>query len=396
MGLLSMRSAVLCHAAGDASFADELADFLEVNLSFNVARDEGVVRAGFDLVDAAEWGLSADLALVLLSPASVPGAWVRARWEPVLLAEPRELGTPIAFLLLDDCKFPELLRRGAFFDLGQNRLEGLRALKRWLLSKQRPAPDVVGLPVAEPVTPLAPELLDELQREIGDRPGTRERLGEDAALAFIQECRDDFDGVFWIDCAHRSRAGIVGDIAQALGLRLPGTLEQNRDALQCFLADRRCLLVFTGMGAEDRELVDFTGRASLIFVASGAATGAPSLEPVATLFGSWARNHEACLGALGDAQYWLRRLLACPDRLREALRLGAAMAALLKHCDRLAEAQETLEMMEQAARDHGDPLTAHRLAWEQSWILERWGQPVATLPPTPLAEPMQLDLGFGA
>jgi hypothetical protein len=148
------------------------------------------------------------------------------------------------------------------------------------------------------------------------------------------------------------------------------------------------------MGAEDRELVDFTGRASLIFVASGAATRVPSLEPVATLFSSWTRNHEACLGALGDAQYWLRRLLACPGRLPEALRLGAAMAALLKHCDRLAEAQETLDMMAQAARAQGDLLTAHRLAWEQSWILERWGQPACTAPPGPRAEPTQLDLGL--
>jgi hypothetical protein len=391
-----MPSAVLCHATRDTSFAHELAAFLETNLPLTVARDEGVVRPGFDLVAAAEWALSADLALVLLSPASVPAAWVRARWEPVLLAEPRELGTPIAFLLLADCKFPELLRRGVFFDLRRNRLEGQRALKRWLLSRHGPAPNVVGLPRAEPVAPLPPDLLAELQREIADRPGAREGLSEDAALAFIQECREDFEGVFRIDCAHRSRAGIVGDTAQALGLRLPGTLHQNRNALQCFLAERRCLLVFANMEAEDRDLAEFNGRTSLIFVASGAEAGASSLEAVATLFGSWARNHEACLRALGDAQYWLGQLLASGERLPEALRLGAAMVALLKHCDRLAEAQEALEMMTQAARKHSDLLTAHRLIWEQSWILERWGEPVSTPPPMPPADPLQLDLGFGA
>jgi hypothetical protein len=317
-----MPSAVLCHAAGDAALARELAGFLETNLPLTVSRDEGVVRPGFDLVDAAEWGLSADLDLVLLSAESVPSAWVRARWEPVLLAGPRELGTPIAFLLLDDCKFPELLRRGVFFDLRQSRLEGKRALKRWLLSRHRPAPNVVGLPRTEPLAPLPPAVLAELQREIADRPDAREGLAEDAALAFIQECRHDFEGVFWIDCAHRSRAGIVGDTAQALGLRLPGTLNQNRNALQCFLAERRCLLVFAGMEAEDRDLVNFTGKTSLIFVASDAARDASPLEPVATLFGSWARNHEACLRTLGDAQYWLRRLLAHGDRLPEALRLA--------------------------------------------------------------------------
>ncbi|MGA2182784.1 MAG: toll/interleukin-1 receptor domain-containing protein [Bryobacteraceae bacterium] len=390
-----MRSAVLCHVAEDASFAYELAGFLETNLPLTIARDEGMVRPGFDLVDAAEWGLSADLALVLLSPESVPGVWVRARWEPVLLAGPREFGTLIAFLLLDDCKFPELLRRGVFFDLRQSRLEGQRALKRWLLSKHRPAPDVVGLPRAEPVAPLPAFLLAELQREIGDRPGAREGLSEDATLAFVQECRDDFEGVFWIDCAHRSRAGVVGDTAQALGLRLPGTLDQNRNALQCFLVERRCLLVFANMAVEDRDLVDFTGRTSRIFAASGAVPGGSSLEPVATLFCSWAQNHEACLRTLGDAQYWLRWLHASGERLPEALRLGAAMVALLKHCDRLAEAHEALEMMAQAVRAQGDLLTAHRLAWEQSWILERWGEPVSAPPPMLVTEPMQLDLGFG-
>ena len=388
-----MRSVVVCHAAADAPFAQELAGLLEANFALSVARDEGMVRPDFDLVDAAELAISSDLALVLLSSASVPAVWTRARWEPVLLTTPRELGTPIAFLLLDDCKFPELLRRGTFFDLRRDRLTGQRALKRWVLSLQRKAPHIVGVPAAEAAVP-DPAVQEELRCEIADRPGACADITEDAALAFIRECREDFEGVFWIDCANRSRAGVLGEVAQALGLTLPGTPDQNRNALQCFLQDRRCLLIFARLRAEDRDPVSFTGRTSLMFTESGPVRDPAALENVATLFAAWVRNHEACLQALGDAQYWLRQLLASRERLPETLRLGGAMIALLKHKERLAEAQETMAMMEQAARAHGDPLAAHRLAWEQSWILERWGEPASLPPPLPFAEPTQLDLGY--
>lgn len=79
----------------------------------------------------------------------------------------------------------------------------------------------------------------------------------------------------------------------------------------------------------------------------------------------------------------------------EALRLGSAMTALLRNHDRLAEAHELLEMLTDAASDYGDVVTVHRLAWEQGWIREQWGQPapVRMLPQS--SEPAQLAL-FGA
>ena len=150
------------------------------------------------------------------------------------------------------------------------------------------------------------------------------------------------------------------------------------------------------MSAEDRELVSVAGRTSLIFAESLAIPDPCSLEVVVNRFDDWVRNSEACVRSLGDAQYWLGRLLADGgERLAEALRLGGGMAALLKNNDRLAEAEEILEMLAQATRAAGDLFTAHRLDWEQSWILEDWGQPFSMPSPLPMAEPEQLALGFG-
>ena len=67
-----MASLVPCYAAEDEKIARALGCFLEANLTFEICYDEGMVRPDFDLVDAAERGLSAETALVLLSPDSIP------------------------------------------------------------------------------------------------------------------------------------------------------------------------------------------------------------------------------------------------------------------------------------------------------------------------------------
>ena len=166
-----MRTAVLCHAAQDAILTREIRAFLELNCPLAVFDEEGLIQANEDLVDAAERSISADVALVLISPDSVPQTWRRERWEPVLLDQPRVFHTHVAFLLLRECRFPELLRRKSFFDLSQRRLAGLRSLKRWLLAQERPFQNIVELPARVPAHELTPESLDELQRRLADRPG---------------------------------------------------------------------------------------------------------------------------------------------------------------------------------------------------------------------------------
>jgi hypothetical protein len=106
------------------------------------------------------------------------------------------------------------------------------------------------------------------------------------------------------------------------------------------------------------------------------------------LFASWPRNVDSCAAALGQAQAYFREIL--DDGV--AAEFGLAILALLKHLDRLAEASELLDILADAARRAGDPLRAHRLAWERSWIEESWGRPAEAMPPPPSAEPYQLNL----
>src|SRR6267378_173043 len=111
----AMASIVLCYAPEDEVRARQLGEYLEVNLAYEVSCGECVVGPIFDLVDATERGLSGEVALVLLSPHSVPKTWRRDRWEPVFFHKPAELGSLLGFVLLEACQFPELLKRQRFF-----------------------------------------------------------------------------------------------------------------------------------------------------------------------------------------------------------------------------------------------------------------------------------------
>ena len=329
-------------------------------------------------MDAVERGLS-DVTLVLLSPESIPKPWKRERWEPVFLKQPSAFGTQIGFVLLRECKFPELLRRGNFFDLTASRLDGQRQVKRWLLESAQ------GLPDFPATDTLSADRLEELRRALSDQPGTASDMPAAEALAFAHAAMADFEGVFYIDCRHRSRAGILGDVAQSLGLRLSGTLDRNRAALEEFCAGRRCLFVFENIAPEQRELVAFGGKTSAILTAH---TEEASKQDPFELFTSWTRRSNECLGALGAAHRALEK-----ESWPRALQLGSSMVAFLRHWDRLAEAYEVLGILLNSAHDHADFQTIHRLKWEQSWILEHWQQPVS-LPAATQPNPTQLSLNL--
>ncbi len=179
----------------------------------------------------------------------MPNPWKRERWEPVFLREPGVLGTRLAYLLLRDCRFPELFRRGNFFDLSGDSLAGMRALKRWVWGASAPVPG---------------GSFEVLRRRIADRPAAESGLSVEEAHAFAEQCRADFEAVFQIDCARRTRAGILGDIGHALGLRLVDSAERNRAALKEFCATRRCLFVFDHLAVPDRDVVDLGGKTSVI------------------------------------------------------------------------------------------------------------------------------------
>jgi hypothetical protein len=282
------------------------------------------------------------------------------------------LGTRLACVLLRDCRFPELFRRGSFFDLSTDSLAGMRGLKRWVWGASAPIQGGGGF--------------EALRRRIADRPATETGLRREEAHAFAEECREDFEGVFRIDCARRTRPGILGDIGDALGLRLVESAEGNRAALKESCATRRCLFVFDHLAEEDRDVAELGGKTSVIITQSEAPDRRP-LDELEMLFASWPRHPEDCLRALGDGGSWVRDGASMP--------LGFAVLALLKNFDRLAEACEILDCMANAARTAGDLLTAHRLTWELSTIRQKWGETVAVPEPVVVPEATQLLLEFG-
>lgn len=392
-----MLSAILCHAAADAGSARELRHLLELNCPLTIIDEEGLIGPGCDLLDTAERALSADYLLLLLSPDSVPSEWLRARWEPIFGDGARKFGTQIAYVLLRPCKFPGVFRRNVFFDLSEHWLAGKRALKRWLLHGDPFFQAAMELPESCASTEIAAEALERLQCLLSDQPGACAEIDRELALRFAHMHGGDFEGVFWLNCGNRSRAGILGDTAHMLGLKFRGRLEQNASALQNFCASRRLLFAFEHAAPSDTALVTFGGKASVLFVAEHPLPAGRSLEETAALFSDWRSNSGACFGTLGDVQSHLRDLPACSgERWQTTISLGSAASSLLTQAGRLAEAYELLELMTDTLRAQGDLLAAGRLEWEMSWIREEWNEPIPPRAPMLLPiQPVQLSLGFG-
>lgn len=389
-----MRSAVICHAAGDKSFAENLARFLEINCPIEVSLAEGEIRDGEDLIDRIEWAASADIALALLSPASACKEWKRQKWESAFAEQ-----SMLALLLLRNCSFPNLWRGLHFFDASQDSLACQRALKQWLLGICGRFNDGGQLPGNSEGYSPAPEFLEDLRRHVSDRPGMQFDVPRNAALAFATEFRDDFEGIVWIDCAYRDQTGILGDAASLLRLTSAAPVEENQKNLLHTCSEHRYLLVFENMLPEFRDSFRLQGRSSAIFTTPEELKAPRPLAELASLFSNWTSDHTGCLRALGEAKHHLELLPFLDARNASiAMRLGSAMCALLKHHDRLAEAYELLDLMKEAAQTEGDTLRRYDFEWEQSWILERWG--VSTFrpepPSIPTPEAVQTGFDFGA
>jgi hypothetical protein len=332
-----MESIILAYALPDESFAHRLADFLEGNLPVVVSRTGAIVGAGVDLIEAADRALSGDVALVLLSPDSVPGRWNRPAWERVFLEAPAELQTFLGFVLVRDCHFPGLLRKQRFFDATTGEVPAFRQIRQWLFHPHENL---------RPFPPAAAELED-LRSRIADRAGTDE-ISPTLAVRFADECRNDFENVYWFDCRKRSRAGIVGDIGGELGLRMAGTTEQNILTLQNWCAGHRVLFVFVGLEAEDREFLP-GGRASAIFTS---AAGAALHKPVRS--------------ATTDA---VRAFYDALDSHRgNATSLGWTAVSRLKAQERFMEALEVAGAMAVLAYEFSDASAISRIAREQYWL----------------------------
>jgi hypothetical protein len=385
-----MRSAAICYSPADSGAATELRAYLETNCL--VAIEDGVVQMGGDLLDAVEVGFSFDYVLVLLSPDSTQPAWTRKRWESVLFEQPKQWRTRLVYVLLADCKFPAVLRKETFFDLSEDFANGRRSLKRWLLAKLAPERGAPKLP--ERAVDSAGVEMDSLE-SLADWPEFIQTGSRESALAFAYACHNDFEAVVWLNCARRGRAGVLGDVAQGLRLRLEGHWEDNGQALRDYCAAHRILLVFENLDASAAEMVNFSGKSSVILVEGAEMKPRRSLPELMRLFSSWKRNTEGCLEALGDVESYLDS----PEILQEqywpdACALCSAAVGLLKDYGRLAEAFDLLARISSATQVRGDLAALGQVEWETSWILEQWDQPVQ-IPgrmAAALTEPMQLSL----
>ncbi|HVT95429.1 MAG TPA: toll/interleukin-1 receptor domain-containing protein [Bryobacteraceae bacterium] len=384
-----MKTAVLCFCESDEESGVALAEFLSKTCPVTIEMSEGRLRPGFDLLDAAALAISADVAIILLSPDSVPRSWPRERWEPVLTEEAGALGTRVAFVMLRDCKFPALFRRRDFFDFSGDPVSARRRLKHWLLGGN---PVRAGVPDITATAPEPPEFAS-LALTLADGPGVKSGLTAAQAFHFANAFAPDFEGLIYVDCFARTRAGILGDVADALGLRLTQRAEKNREALEQVCRDRRLLFIFENLEAANRGWASFGGLSSIIFTGAGTESRHPlGFEETLKLFAAWPSNEDACLRALGDAHFALHSSVA----LHRRLQLGENTSAFLRHRNRLAEAYEVLDSMAGWLRDRGDTLGLHRVAWDQSWILDHWGE-TPSAPPSPeslFSVPEQLSLDW--
>lgn len=385
-----MHPVALCYSPVDAGAATELRSYLETNCP--VAMEDGVVQMGADLLDSVETGLSLDYVLVLLSPQSTEPAWPRARWHSILFEQPKQMRTRVAFVLLEECKFPAILRKETFFDLARDFTAGRRSLKRWLLAQLTPVPSEPQLP--ERSAGLTEIEIDALET-LADWPEYIETPDRKTALAFAHARHTDFEAVVWLNATRRGRVGVLGDVAFGLGLRLEGTWQDNARALTEYCADHRVLLVFENLESGVGEIVNFGGKASVVIVDGADVTPRKQLTDLQRLFSSWKRNASKCLAVLGDVESHLDS----PEILREeiwteACALCSAAVALLKDYGRLAEAYDLLARISSAMQVRGDLAALGKVEWETSWILEHWDQPVQ-IPgrmAAALSEPTQLTL----
>lgn len=339
-----MKSVSICHAPEDRERARELSRFIDVNFGFEISLED----AGPDLPAAVERALSANFAIVMLSPASFPEPLKREAWEPAFVKAPIEYETPLAFVLLEDCAFPELLRRQRFFDCSRDFLAGARALKRWMMALER---GVVNPPSHQMIGALPP-----LWPTIVDQPGSSNDLDPDVASSLAHDAREDFEAIHRVPCAGRPLAVILGELGRALALKLPGPVEENRRGLAWHCAVHRYLLIFDGAQESMREALNFGGRCSIVFTPPQEP---PSPVPVG----------EVSIDNIAEAiDYALALLEQDPEA---GGRLGSRIAFELSGYHRYAEADLVLDAMQRAGYPH-----AERLARERAWIHQRWGESV--------------------
>jgi hypothetical protein len=195
----------------------------------------------------------------------------------------------------------------------------------------------------------------------------------------------DFEGWYWINCAHRTPAGVLGELAQALGLRLPGTLDANWRALRQHAAQHRALYVFENL---DEQPPDLGGKSSILVLQPQPPPERMPFPQVLQVFASPLANEKACLQAWSEIMNAPELPAPWPDILPlswPALRLLIGQA-------RLAEAHESLEWLALHAKRYSDHRSLELIRWEEDWILDSWDLPPRERTELTKTQPHQLWL----
>lgn len=335
MQALNALTVFPCYSAADREVVAQTADFLQKGADVRLFLEEGEIAEGGDLAEKAREARSADIILVFFSRNSLPPRWPRSQWEDALVNEPAAENVRIAFLRCDDCNPPKVL--GNQFDLTGRRLDGLRALKRWIRGDSSqyvaPGPDAEVVAIA-----------------VADRPGMeivdRITLAEET----MRVCAGDFDAVARLHCPGRTLTALAGDLAWQLGLKLEGDGEANLERLESFCAARRLLVVLEAPEDAVAESLVFGGRCSTII---STEAGKPPGDPL----------HEAQRALHAGAADWL-----------ELCRLARVGRQLTTNRGRAAERFELMQQWHKLAEARGDGEAANESAREMVWILETWGR----------------------
>jgi hypothetical protein len=351
-----VTSAAICFAPSDSAPAQDLARYLQLHtaLRFDLADSKGPG----DFLDVVEQCLVQEFVIVLLSAKSVPSPWPRSLWEPVLLGAARESNTQLAYVMLGNCSFPTIMRRRNFFDLTQDANAGWRALRRWLIQRLDPERSGPALAMAEDRDESLLWLLDE--------PGLSRNVAPAAAAWMTRHHWPDFEGVYWIQCAHRTPAGVLGELAHEMGLRLPGTVESNWRHVRQRAAEYRALYIFQNL--LEYDVPDLGGKASILLLEAHQPHERITFPELQRLFSAAALDEKACL------QGW-SELVTAPDEIGpwpEVRSIAWLALRILKAQARLAEAHESLEWLAHQARKQADHRALELIRWEEDWILDAW------------------------
>jgi hypothetical protein len=320
------------YAPGDCAVARRLADFLERGADVRVFFAEGELQPGEDLLSKAREARTADIAIVLFSreAMALSPSWARPQWEGPLLEEPAADGVRMAFVRVEECVPPKVLRP-------QFTARQLRQIKRWVRG-------------CEPAGSAVPADLEVLGIALADRPGFETIESAAVAREFAEAFRDDFDGIFFLDCAERSAAALAGDLAAQLGLRLEGPLEANLARLREFCEPRRLLLVLEDPRTPEAMELAVAGRCSTLVSNAAAPAAAPD-------------EIRAVQDAFRNPRTPWPELCAHARQGRRILRAAG----------RLAELYELMQQWHAGAETRDDRTVLDESARELVWILEGWG-----------------------